>query len=358
MTWEEVQVQRFVGRSRGSLATALAIGAAGLVMTLACGGVAGSSGTAPGSSSDGSLPAAKLALVAYSTPQEPYAKIISAFQKTAKGRNITFSQSYGASGDQSRAVESGLPADVVEFSLEPDMTRLVKDGIVAATWNGDQYKGNVTDSVVVLATRKGNPKHIRTWDDLTRTGVEVITPNPFTSGGARWNVLAAYGAKSHVGKDDQAGVSYLNDLFTHVAVQDTSARNSLQTFAGGKGDVLISYENEAVFAQQHGQAIDYVIPDQSILIENPVAVTTRTKYPEQAAAFLDFLHSKAAQRIFANAGYRPVVSGVARSGEFKSPAQLFTIADLGGWTTNSKRFFDPQTGVLVGVERKLGVATQ
>jgi sulfate transport system substrate-binding protein len=336
---------------------ALVLGALGLVAIAACGGV---SGSAPGATaSDGAaLPAAKLALVAYSTPQEPYEKIFTAFQKTAQGRNITFSESYGASGDQSRAVDTGLPADVVAFSLEPDMTRLVKDGFVAQDWNADQYKGNITDSVVVLAVRKGNPKHIRTWDDLLKPGIEVITPNPFTSGGARWNVLAAYAAKSGGGKDDAAGLAYLSQLFQHVPVQDTSARNSLQTFANGKGDVLISYQNEAIFAQQHGQALDYVIPDGNVLIENPVAVSTKTKYPQQARAFLDFLHTQTAQRIFADAGYRPVVSGVARSGEFKTPANLYTINDVGGWTSAGKKFFDPQTGALVDVEKKLGVATK
>jgi sulfate transport system substrate-binding protein len=141
-------------------------------------------------------------------------------------------------------------------------------------------------------------------------------------------------------------------------VQDTSARNSLQTFANGKGDVLISYQNEAIFARQHGQPLDYVIPDGNILIQNPVAVTTKTKYPEQAKAFLDFLHTPAAQRIFADAGYLPVVSGVARAGEFRNPANLYTIDDVGGWASANKRFFDPQTGVLADIEKKLGVATK
>ena len=194
--------------------------------------------------------------------------------------------------------------------------------------------------------------------DLLKPGVEVLVPNPFTSGGARWDVLAAYAARSGGGKDDAAGLAYLNQLFPHVPVQDTSARNALQTFANGKGDVLISYQSEAVFAQQHGQALDYVIPDGNILIQNPVAVTTKTKYPEQAKAFLDFLHTKTAQRIFADAGYRPVVGGVARSGEFKDPANLYTIDDVGGWTAANKKFFDPQTGALVDVEKKLGVATK
>jgi sulfate transport system substrate-binding protein len=334
---------------------ALVVSALGVVVAAACGGV---SSSPPAAAAPGALPAAKLALVAYSTPQEPYEKISTAFQNTAPGGNITFSESYGASGDQSRAVDSGLPADVVAFSLEPDITRLVRDGIVARDWNADQYRGFVTDSVVVLVVRKGNPRHIRTWDDLLRPGVEVLVPNPFTSGGARWDVMAAYAAKSGGGKNDAAGLAYLNQLFPHVAVQDTSSRNALQTFANGKGDVLISYQNEAVFVQQKGQPLDYVIPDGNILIQMPVAVTTKTKYPEQAKAFLDFLHTQTAQRIFANAGYRPVVSGVARPGEFKDPANLYTIADFGGWTAVNTRFFDPKTGALVDVEKKLGAATK
>lgn len=348
-------MQPFTVRTRKPSVRALAAGAFALVAAVACGGAPGSAAPAAGGDA---LPAAKLALVAYSTPQEAYEKIFAAFQQTAPGRSITFSESYGASGDQSRAVESGLPADVVAFSLEPDMTRLVRDGIVGSDWNADQYRGNITDSVVVLAVRKGNPKHIRTWDDLLRPGIQVITPNPFTSGGARWNVLAAYAAKSDGGKDDQSGIAYLEELFQHVAVQDSSARNSLQTFANGKGDVLISYQSEAIFAQQHGQALDYVIPDGNMLIESPVAVTARTKHPDQARAFLDFLHSRTAQRIFADAGYRPVVAGVARPGEFRDPARLYHIEDVGGWSNATKKFFDPTTGALVGVERKLGVATK
>jgi sulfate/thiosulfate-binding protein len=317
-----------------------------------------SSTPANGEAGDGpALPAAELALVAYSTPQEAYEKIIAAFRKTTQGRKITFSQSYGASGDQSRAVESGLPADVVAFSLEPDVTRLVKAGIVAADWNSDQFKGMVTDSVVVIGTRKGNPENIKGWSDLTRPNVEVITPNPFTSGGARWNVMAAYGAASDVGKDDAAGVAYLGNLFANVPVQDDTARKSLQTFTGGKGDAIIAYENEAVFAQDKGAPLDYVVPDQTILIENPVAVTANSRHPEAARAFVAFLRSETAQRIFADAGYRPVVEGVAEPAEFKAPAKLFTIADLGGWTAVTDRFFSPQGSVMADVERKLGVST-
>jgi sulfate/thiosulfate-binding protein len=310
------------------------------------------------STSDGAaaLPAAQLSLVAYSTPQEAYTKIIEAFRATPRGRNITFTQSYGASGDQSRAVESGLGADVVAFSLEPDMTRLVKAGLVAPDWNAGPEKGMVTDSVVVLAVRKGNPKAIKDWAALIQPGTEVITPNPFTSGGARWNVLAAYGAQVKQSKSPDEATAYLRALFKNVAVQDDSARASLQTFANGKGDVLLAYENEAVFARQKGQSLDYVIPDQTILIENPVAVTTKTRYPEQAKAFVDFLRTTQAQRIFADNGYRPVTSGVAKAGEFKTPKALFTIADLGGWADAGKRFFDPEQSIMLDIERQLGVS--
>jgi sulfate transport system substrate-binding protein len=324
------------------------------VLALACGG--GTSDQGSTTAGDGALPAAELALVAYSTPKEAYEKIIAAFQKTAAGENIAFTQSYGASGDQSRAVQSGLPADIVAFSLEPDMTRLISDGIVAEDWNSNEHKGMVTHSVVVFVVRKGNPRNIRTWDDLTKPGVEVITPNPFTSGGARWNVMAGYGARSKAGQDEAAGVAYLNALFKNVAVQDENARKSLQTFTSGKGDVLLAYENEAIFAQQADQAIDYVVPNETILIENPVAVTKTSKNKQQAEAFLAFLSSKDAQRIFADAGYRPVVDGVEGKHAFLTPNGLFTIAEFGGWSEVTKRFFDPVGSIMADVERGIGVS--
>jgi len=303
------------------------------------------------------LPAAELALVSYSTPQAAFKKIIAAFQNTTAGKNITFTQSFGASGEQSRAVAAGQKADVVEFSLEPDITRLVQAGIIDASWNQNQYKGFVTNSVVVIGTRPGNPKKLKDWKDLTKSGVEVITPNPFTSGGARWNVLAGYGAESNVNKNEQAGVDYLNKLFENVPVQDDSARASLQTFASGKGDAILAYENEAIFAKEQGQGFPYTIPSKTILIQNPVAVTKNSEHPEQAKAFVDFLYSKKAQKIFANNGYRPVVSGVTSKNKFKTPSGLFTIDQLGGWSDASKKFFDPTSGLLVEVERGKGVAT-
>ncbi|MGI5241661.1 sulfate ABC transporter substrate-binding protein [Dactylosporangium sp. CA-139066] len=314
-------------------------------------------GTADNSSSSGdSGGEVTLALVAYSTPQAAYEQLIAAFQKTDAGKKVKFTQSYGASGDQSRAVAAGLKADIVAFSLEPDITRLVTAKLVDAGWNSDQYKGMITDSVAVIGTRKGNPKNIKTWDDLAKSGVQVLTPNPFTSGGAKWNILAGYGAKSKKGTDKAAGAAYLDALFHNVPVQDNSGRASLQTFTSGKGDAFISYENEALFAQKNGQAVDYTVPDDTILIENPIAVTTNSAHPAEAKAFLDFLHTPAAQKIYAENGYRPVVKD-AGGPSFPNPSGLFTIGDLGGWSKVNKELFDPGQSVMATIEQKLGVST-
>jgi sulfate transport system substrate-binding protein len=213
----------------------------------------------------------------------------------------------------------------------------------------------VTDSVVVLAVRKGNPKGIHGWDDLVREGVEVITPNPFTSGGARWNVMAAYGAQLELGRSPQQAVDYLHELFHHVSVQDKSARESLQTFAAGKGDVLIAYENEAITARQKGEDIEYVIPDQTILIENPIAVTKDAG--PAARAFVRYLRTPAAQRIFAEKGYRSIRPDLVDPTKYPTPPDLFTIEKLGGWPDVADKFFDRDNGIMADVERDLGVPT-
>jgi sulfate/thiosulfate transport system substrate-binding protein len=326
----------------GAIVSAVAIGAAG------CGGT--SESTAGGGSG-------KLTLVAYSTPQEAYKEIIPAFQKTAAGKGVKFDQSYGSSGEQERSIEAGLPADVAALSLEPDIAKLVEAGVVAPDWNKDDSHGFVTKSVAVLAVRKGNPKHIRTWDDLVKPGVEVITPNPFTSGGARWNVLAAYGAQLEQGRTPEQGLDYLKRLFQNVPVQDKSAREALQTFSGGKGDVLIAYENEAITAQQKGEDLDYVIPDQTILIENPAAVIEESRNKDTAQAFLDYVRSEPAQRVFAAKGYRSIDEKLVDEKRYPDPPGLFTIERLGGWGKASDEFFDPENGSVAKILRDLGVST-
>ena len=297
-----------------------------------------------------------LSLVAYSTTKEAYKQIIPAFQATSAGRSVSFTQSYGASGDQARAIVNGLPADVVELSLEPDMAELVKVGIVSKGWNRGKYKGIVTQSIVSFVVRDGNPKKIRSWDDLTKPGVSVITPNPFTSGGARWNVMAAYGAQLKSGKTPAQARSYLLKLFKNVAVQDKSARDALNTFLGGKGDVLITYENEAILARKQGQGLYYIDPAKTILIENPVAITNG-KNQAPARAFLRFLYTPRAQTLFAETGYRPVVKSVAARFKYPSRPGLFNIQYLGGWAKVQKQFFDPKTGVMARIERQVGGVT-
>jgi len=297
-----------------------------------------------------------LALVAYSTPKEAYKQIIPAFQATPAGKGVSFTQSYGASGDQARAVTNGLPADIVELSLEPDMTDLVKAGIVSKGWNRGPYHGFVTDSIVSFVVRNGNPKKIHNWKDLAKPGVSVITPNPFTSGGARWNVMAAYGAQLKEGKTPAQARAYLLKLFKNVAVQDKSARDALNTFLGGKGDVLITYENEAILARHQGQGLYYIDPPDTILIQNPVAITNG-KNQAAARAFLRFLYTPQAQTLFAQTGYRPVVKSVAAKFKYPSRSGLFDINYLGGWGKVEKQFFDPKSGVMAKIEQQVGGAT-
>ena len=342
-------MNRIWTRALRSLAPLLA-----LVATIALAACGGSSSDVDGGGGAGS---ANLTLVAYSTPEEAFRELIPAFNKTPAGKGVSFDQSYASSGEQSRAVEGGLPADVVDFSLEPDMTRLVDAGLVDPDWNQNEYDGFVTDSVVVFMVRKGNPENVKTWDDLVKGDIEVIEPNPFTSGGAKWNIMAAYGAQLEQGKSEDEAKDYLTQLFEHVPVLDKSARESLQTFSGGKGDVLLGYENEAILAQQEGEELDYVVPDETLLIENPLAVVNETKEPEAAQAFVDFLYTPEAQEIFVGKGYRPVVEGVPGADEFPTPASLFEIDKFGGWGKVNDEFFDPEKGTIAEIFQSQGKST-
>ena len=305
--------------------------------TVGCGGPAEDSAAAE----DGG---GRLSLVAYSTPKEAYEELIPAFQRAPEGRGVGFDKSYGASGDQSRAVAAGLPADVVALSLAPDVDKLVEPGLVDADWAQTPTDGFVTNSVVVLAVRKGNPKAITAWEDVVRDDVEVITPNPFTSGGAKWNLMAAYGSQTAQGRSPEEAVGFLREVLANTPVQDKSARESLQTFAGGKGDVLLAYENEAITAQRAGIELEYVVPDQTILIQNPAAVVTESENPEKAEAFVDWLLTPEAQEIYASKGYRSVVGELVDEQTYPTPDQLFTIDDLGGWSKVNDEFFDPENG--------------
>ena len=317
-----------------------------LAGTAACGGSDAGSGGGD----------VKLGFTAYSTPQEAYKELLPAFAKTPEGQGVSFSESYGASGAQSRAVVAGLPTDVVALSLAPDVDKLVKPGIVAADWADDEHKGFVTNSVVVLVVREGNPKGIKTWEDLTKPGVKIVTPKPFTSGGAKWNTMAAYGSQIQQGRSEAEATAYLTAFYENVVSQDKSAREALQTFSAGQGDVLISYENEAITAQEKKVPVDYVVPDQTLLIQNPIAVTQTSKNKAKAEALVTYLRTEPAQKIFAEHGYRPVVEALQDTTKFPNPPGLFTIEKFGGWTAVDEKFFS-DNGIVGKIEQGLGVST-
>jgi sulfate transport system substrate-binding protein len=329
-------------------ATALAVGAA------ACGGKNDES-----SSGDGS--GGSVDVVGYSTPETAYTETLEpGFNDSPDGEGVEFGNSFGASGDQSRAVEAGQPADFVHLALETDVTRLVDAGLVADDWQDAEYDGIIQDSVVVFVVRKGNPEGIETWDDLVSGDVDVVTPNPFTSGGARWNIMAAYGQVVQNGGSDQEGLDFVQQLLENTPIQDASARDALNTFVGGEGDVLLSYENEAIAAQDAGEDVEYIVPDDTILIETPGAVTEDPQDPDAAQAFHDYLISEDGQRGWAENGFRPVDPKVLKEfqDDFPEPSGLFNIDDLGGWETIATDFFDPENGSVAAIEADLGVSTE
>jgi sulfate/thiosulfate-binding protein len=342
------------------LAASAALAGLVAISVAGCGGSSDAASSTGGAASSGGGAKTQLALVAYSTPKKAYDALTAAFAQTAAGKGVGFGESFGASGSQSRAVDSGQPADVVAFSTTPDMTRLVKDKLVASSWDANPEKGMSSDSVVVFVVRKGNPKHITGWDDLIKKGVDVITPNPSTSGSARWNILAGYGAELKEGKTPAQALAYAKTLLTNnVSVQDSSASSALQTFTSGKGDVLLDYESDAIAAEKAGDAIQYVVPKQTILIQTPIAVTVKSSHATQAKAFLSWQWSPAGQTIWAQQGYRPVLASVAKkfASKFPTPPQLFTISALGGWTKAKTEFFDPSSGSITKIEQAAGVPT-
>jgi sulfate/thiosulfate-binding protein len=305
--------------------------------------------------------ATNLSLVGYSTPKTVMGKIIRAWQKTPDGSDVSFSQSYGASTDQARAVVNGLEADLVFLSTEDDVNLLVDAGLVDSKWNRQSFNGIAADTVVVFAVRNGNPKHIKGWADLVRPGVQVVTPNPFSSGSAKWNVLAAYGAQRRLGKTDKQATAYVKQLFQHVVSQDTSGRNATNTFLAGKGDVLLTYESEAVNSRLNGQDIQYVIPRQTMLIELPMAVLESSSNKDRANQFVRFVKGATAQDLFAQYGFRPVNPTVAKRYADTYPTRpgIFKIDDtyIGGWRNADKVWFDPNKGRMAAIERAVGGPT-
>ena len=288
-----------------------------------------------------------LTLGAYTVPKEAYQKeILPAFQKMWEektGQTVKFEESYIASGAQSRAIVAGFEADIAALSLEQDVNRIQKEGLITHDWKGRNHNGFVTRSIVVIAYRKGNPKNIQGWQDLIREDVEVLYPSPKTSGGAMWDVNAIYGAglkssEKATGKPDaQMAKDLLKSIQRRVKVMDKSGRASVTTFENGIGDALLTYENEVLLRQMSGKDFPFLIPEATILIENPIALVDRNvdKHGnrEVASAFVDYVLSREAQGIFARFGFRPVDGEVARefTEKYPEPPLLFDISYLGGW---------------------------
>ncbi len=294
-----------------------------------------------------------LNLVAYSTPKPLMAQLISNWQATAQGQGVSFTQSYGASTSQAQAVAAGQPADIFFPSWPGDVQILVDAGLVNPTWNEQSYHGIVATTVLVFALRNGNPKKIKGWDDLTRSGVQVITPDPFSSGSAKWNVLAAYSAQRHLGKTDAQARAYVVALFKNVVAQPTSGSAGTAAFLAGEGDVFITYESEAINANLKGSNIQYVIPRQTLLIQLPIAVLQGSPNKDLANQFIQYIKETPAQEVFGRFGFRPV--NLAAATMFKNfpvrPGQI-TLADktLGGYAAAQQKWFASPKGLMYGIE--------
>lgn len=330
-----------------------------LVGSLVLGACSGSSASDGGGSGGNDT----VSIVGYSVAEASNKAAGEKFTETPEGKGVKFKTSYGASGDQSRAVEDGLKADYVHFSVPGDVGRLQKAGLVADDWNKGDNKGVVSTSVVVFAVRKGNPLGIEDWDDLTKDGVEIVTPNPASSGAARWNALAAWGQVLEGGGTDAEAEQYVTDLYNNAVSLPSSGRDATTAFTGGTGDVFLTYENEAILARQNGQDFDYVIPPTTLLIENAGAVLEGAS--PKAQDYLDFVLSKDGQTQFALKGYRPLEGSGAEVDEvegatdpsdpFPAIDTLMTVDDVfGGWSEVSDRFFAEDTGTVTEIIAKTG----
>lgn len=304
-----------------------------------------------------------LNLVAYSTPKAIMQKLITRFGHQPAGQGVSFTQSYGPSGSQARAIVAGQPANIAFLSTGLDIDTVADAGLVSKSWTSAPYGGIAANSVVAFVVRPGNPKHIRGWKDLVKPGVQVVTPDPFPSGSAKWNVLAAYGAARKSGMNNHKAIQFVTKLFRHVVSQDSSGSNAANTFFSGRGDVLITYESEAYAAFAAGKQGKLVVPKPTMLIQLPMVALKNS--PAAAKAFIKYSHAPKQQRIFAANGYRPVVKSVLKRSDLArwrkkyNTGPAFKIQDriFGGWRKVNRVWFDPNKGRMVAIELAVGGPT-
>jgi sulfate/thiosulfate-binding protein len=298
-------------------------------------------------------------VVGYSIVSKAYTALETAFSHTAAGQNVTFTNSFGASTTQAQDVVAGQPADVVNFSLNPDLALLINAGLVSRTWASVKavkaQKGIVTDSVVAIVVKPGNPLGIHSWNDLTNAGVKIVTPDPISSGSARWNLLAAYEAQIDQGSTPAQATTYINALIKNVISEPSSGSKALSAFIAGTGNVLLAYESDALNAFVSGQKLQIVQPSQNLLIQNPAALTKTGTANKAAVAFYDFLFSKAGQEIWLQQHFRPTIASLQAVSKqtFYTPVKLNTVTALGGWAKITPKFFSP-TGIITQAENANG----
>jgi sulfate transport system substrate-binding protein len=328
------------------------------LFALVLAGCSSATGGTPGASGSGECTPAEtpvISFAAYSTPREVYGKIIPAFQTLwadeHDGVKPIFQESYGASTSQAANVVAGYEADIVALSLAPDVDEIADAGLITHDWTDAPDEGMVSTSVVVFDVRPGNPLGIQDYDDLAASGVEVLTPDPASSGGARWNLVSAWGAAlngyASVAERDEAGAtSLLQGILGNVVTFDKSARDSIKNFESGNGDVAITYENEVFTAQEAGLEDEAVYPASSVLIANPVALVDQNVdkhcVRDVAEAFVEYLHTPEAKELYTDVGFlrsTDLAEAKAGGGDFPPIEDLWTVEDFGGWDALNEELF-------------------
>jgi sulfate/thiosulfate-binding protein len=334
------------------------------VVAAACSSASGSGDNGSSAGSTAACTPAEspvITLAAYSNVYDVYGKLISAFQTEWKDahddQQVIFQTSFGGSTTQAQNVVAGFPADIVALSLAPDVQLIQDAGLITHDWTQDTENSIVASSVVVFDVRPGNPKHIENWNDLAQPGLQILTPDPAASGGARWNIVAAYGAAlrgqvpGYAADDPAAAEQLLTDIFKNVTVMDKSANDSIKNFQAGNGDVAITYEYAGLAAQKSGLPDELVIPPSTVAIQTPTVVVDKNAeahcVEDIAKAFVEYLHSDEAKATFLSTGYeRSVDLKAAQSGEkgaFPPVKDLFTTDDIGGWDQlQNDTVFGPQ----------------